>query len=61
MGLPGPCLPVGQHCHVVPAEQLLQDVPDGGGVQLLVGALGSEGEVVGETFLSVRNINLKAK
>ena len=48
VGLAGACLAVGEDSHVVASKQLLHDGLHGALVQLLVGAVGAEGEVVGE-------------
>ena len=58
MGLSRPGLSICQHCHVIPAEQLLYDVFHSSTVQLLVAAIFPEGEVVGETLLRIQNVNL---
>ena len=48
MSLPRPRLPVGQDRHVVALEELGDDLLDRALVELLVGAVRPEGEVVGE-------------
>ena len=57
VSLARPRLSVGQDSHVVALEELGDDLLHGALVELLVGGVSAEGEVVGESLDGVRVVN----